>query len=705
MSVPSELDLSEQIRRAYAHFREAEASAVESPKPTNIIHDNNSWIILVLTVISRIGFFLVQIGSVPVTNVNLVLLQNILDFSWVTIVYVIGGFVIAYNGDSGGLIGQGQWIGDENCIDKKEILVGWQATVVASAIYTCCFVGRTHVLAYLLIGFIVSGIVQPFAIHWAWNPQGWMAKNNFIGYDVVFLDYGGSAIVHVVGSLTGCVGCVILGRRIIRLRDIDDASIPTDSAGTALAGYFFILLGLQSLCLSSTDPDNPRASRKEMSMIIVNNLLGASSSSLVVVALHFILGKEPFNYWTVMRCVQASIAGTIAVSGGVHFYEPLLCLGLGCSSGIIYYLVSKRVFQSALEDYCNVIATHLFSSLVASLLTPLAHVTPESLKNPILILVNFTWHVICLIAIVALVTVPVALLLGFLECLGLLRNRSEIINHLRAIVAKERGPPRSRMQRLFLPEGEILYLQPCTARVRQNVDQANPRFSNRTRPKIQIHEPREPLYGIRKAAKSQVFFSTSSPSLAARSTRLKKSRQVHTLRSNSEITFVQAKGNHGAMGDEQRADDEERISNADADSSVVERISGIECSGDSSIAELGKIHGNPLIDELSDLGSAEMKKDVTRIGNYSPKSFKRRSESFRLRRTQKSTNLRLDAINEKDPSVKFLVRPNVRSFSSTESDSESETFETSRNKCLRNSVQSFPLGLMGRSIGLTDIRS
>lgn len=243
MSLPDAQDLNVAFANAYPSFRQSEDSSSAKER------DDDSWIILtrlLLTILSRVGFFLVQIGSVPVTNVNLVLLQNIVDFSWVTILYLLGGFVIAYNGDSGGFIGQGQWIGhNENSIDKDEIFVGWQATIVASAIYTCLLVGRTHVLGYLLIGFIVSGIVQPFAIHWSWTPNGWMAHNHFLGYDVAFHDFAGSAVVHVVGSLTGYIGCVILGRRIIRLRDIDDASVPTDSAGTALAGYFFILLGLQ----------------------------------------------------------------------------------------------------------------------------------------------------------------------------------------------------------------------------------------------------------------------------------------------------------------------------------------------------------------------------------------------------------------------------------------------------------------------------
>ena len=208
---------------------------------------SHSWTSLsrfILTFLLRIGFILIQIGSVPVTNINLILLQNVIDFSCVTVVYIIAGFVISYTGDLKGLMGEGHWIEQEET-NKEETLIGWQAVVTASAICTSCLVGRTNTVGYLLIAIIMAGIVQPFIIHWAWTPKGWMYENNLHNQSVAFRDYGGSAVVHIVGSLTGTIGCIILGRRIIRLRDIDDASVPADSAGTAFAGYLLILLGLQ----------------------------------------------------------------------------------------------------------------------------------------------------------------------------------------------------------------------------------------------------------------------------------------------------------------------------------------------------------------------------------------------------------------------------------------------------------------------------
>lgn len=214
------------------------------PADVYLVHSWTGISRFVLTILLRIGFLLVQIGSVPVTNVNLIMLQNVVDFSCVTLAYVLAGFVIAYTGDLNGLMGEGHWIGHAST-DKEEAIIGWQAIVITSAIFTSCLVGRTHTVGYLFVGTIMAAVLQPFAIHWAWTPKGWMTHNTLNDKPVAFRDYGGSAIVHIVGGSTGLIGCLVLGRRILRLRDIDDASVPADSAGNVFAGYALILIGLQ----------------------------------------------------------------------------------------------------------------------------------------------------------------------------------------------------------------------------------------------------------------------------------------------------------------------------------------------------------------------------------------------------------------------------------------------------------------------------
>ncbi|CAK9816861.1 Ammonium transporter 1 member 1 [Anthophora plagiata] len=411
---------------------------------------------ITLVVLLRIGFVLVHVGSVPVNNVNLILLQNIIDFCWVTVIYILIGIVFAYTGDVEGLVGEGYWIGDEN-VDKDEVIIGWSAVVIASAICTCGIVGRTHTIGYLIIGLLLAGFLQPFLIHWIWTPGGWIRTNSLNEKEVHFHDYSGSTIVHLVGGLSGMIGCMVLGRRILRLSAIDDASVAVGSSGIVFAGQLLVFLGLQTLSIPNIKVDYFKD--KKHQYIFINNLSAGCSCSVLVVAIHFVLPREEFNHWTVMRCVQATVSGLVIISAGTDIYTPLVAIGLGSAASIVYYLVSRQVFQSALEDYCNIVAIHLVCAVLGSLIAPLLNYNDGA--DVTLILLNFSWHLISLITVIALVTIVMLIAFAGLQLSGLLRNRSEYLNHLRASIAEERASRRRTfLERLFGIDRDPIYLQP-----------------------------------------------------------------------------------------------------------------------------------------------------------------------------------------------------------------------------------------------------
>lgn len=192
--------------------------------------------------------------------------------------------------------------------------------------------------------------------------------------------------------------------------------------------------------------------------ILVNNLLAASACSLIVVVFHFVLPREEFNHWTVMRCIQATVAGLVIVSAGTDIYSPQAAIGLGSTGSIIYYLVSRQVFQSALEDYCNIVAVHLVCAIFGSFLVPFFNIGENGHATSVLL--NFCWQLICLTVITISVTIVMFIAFAILQTSGLLRNRSEYLNHLRASIAEGRTRRRSTLERLFRSERDPVYLQP-----------------------------------------------------------------------------------------------------------------------------------------------------------------------------------------------------------------------------------------------------
>ncbi|XP_024876552.1 uncharacterized protein LOC112457621 [Temnothorax curvispinosus] len=496
----------------------------------------NSLTRLLLTVLLRIGFVLVQIGSVPVNNVNLILLQNTVDLCCVTVMYFLTGFLVAYNGDVAGLIGAGHWIGDP-AIDRNEAIVGWQAVAIASAICTTAVAGRMHPAGYLLVGALLSGLIQPLLIHW--TSLGWMAENELGGRTVTFKDQAGAGVIHIVGGLSGLIGCVVLGRRMFRLRDLDDASITPGSAGTVFGGLLLIFAGLQDLCTSVHNRDKYRTFARDPSHAYINNLLAASSCTLIIVALHLVLGRETFNHWTLMRCVQGTIAGVVTVSAAANDYSPQIAIALGCLGGIVFYLVSTWIFRSALEDYCNVVGVHLVCAILGSILAPFCSVRLD--EDTVTILLSFSWQLICLAALLALVGAAMLLIFGMLECCGILRNRSECLNHARANAAVDRGPSRTFLQRIFSSDSGCFYLQPGSTSNAERHPNVDSRFWRYREGVDKVEEGRS--IDTNKSD-ANVKIEDNVTKIQVPGARVKKARQVHTL-SGSTPMFIEDQGGTG----------------------------------------------------------------------------------------------------------------------------------------------------------------
>jgi len=184
-----------------------------------------------------------------------------------------------------------------------------------------------------------------------------------------------------------------------------------------------------------------------------------------------------------MRCIQGTIAGVVTVSAAANDYSPQIAIALGCLGGIVFYLVSTWIFRSALEDYCNVVSVHLVCAILGSILAPFCSARTD--EDTVTILLSFSWQLICLAALLALVGVAMLLIFGMLKCCGILRNRSECLNHERANAAVDRGPSRSFLQRLFSPDSGCFYLQPGSiSNTNKRHSNISSRFSNKYQKEI-----------------------------------------------------------------------------------------------------------------------------------------------------------------------------------------------------------------------------
>lgn len=77
---------------------------------------------------------------------------------------------------------------------------------------------RTKFLPYCIYSAVISAVVYPIEAGWVWNGQGWLAKLGFV-------DFAGSAVIHMVGGIAALIGAILLGPRIGKYTKRKDGSV------------------------------------------------------------------------------------------------------------------------------------------------------------------------------------------------------------------------------------------------------------------------------------------------------------------------------------------------------------------------------------------------------------------------------------------------------------------------------------------------
>jgi Amt family ammonium transporter len=59
---------------------------------------------------------------------------------------------------------------------------------------------------YLIVSWVITALIYPIPAHVAWDPRGF-------GYQLGFVDFAGSGVVHAAGGLMGLIATLKLGPR------------------------------------------------------------------------------------------------------------------------------------------------------------------------------------------------------------------------------------------------------------------------------------------------------------------------------------------------------------------------------------------------------------------------------------------------------------------------------------------------------------
>jgi len=169
---------------------------------------NTVWIIIctVMVILSQVGYMMKETGTIKMYNNSVILLKTILVISISSMTFFVVGFGFGQSAD-GGIVGQRYFFGiNYNYDDYTKFIFFFGLCVKMSVIATGSIGERLEIDRYIFFAFLNSSVIFPLGLAWCWN-DGWLQNLGFI-------DYGGVAIVHIMGGLSGYVGTYLIGPRI-----------------------------------------------------------------------------------------------------------------------------------------------------------------------------------------------------------------------------------------------------------------------------------------------------------------------------------------------------------------------------------------------------------------------------------------------------------------------------------------------------------
>lgn len=311
------------------------------------------------------GFAMLEAGSVQVKNTRNIMLKNVVDSFVSAISFYAIGYALSFGVHDDGDLGFSGYYhfflydyeGFNNSSGFAFWCFMWAFCSASVTIVSGAMAERTTLMGYTIYAAYHAAVVYPVVAHWVWSPSGWITaySPNAIG-GVGFIDFAGSAVVHVVGGVAGLVGAYVVGPRIGRFdpisrapRSIAGYSISIASIGGLILWYgWFNFNGGSTLTI--TDGKATLAARAMANTAI------APCFSTAVVLIYALLFRGDAKFFPALN---GMLSGLVAITGACSVVEPYAAAITGCIAGVVYIVSATFVLRALrVDDPLDVVAVH-----------------------------------------------------------------------------------------------------------------------------------------------------------------------------------------------------------------------------------------------------------------------------------------------------------------------------------------------------------
>ena len=340
-----------------------------------------SWLMtataLVMLMTPALGFF--YGGLVRKKNLVSTIVQCLIIFAVVSIIWAIIGYSLVFGPSVHGIIGDLSYVGLNNvgihsvnqvlAPDIPELLF-FAFQLKFAAITPALIIGACaeRIKFRSLIIFIVLWSIFIYApiAHWVWNPDGWLR-------DLGAIDFAGGIVVHISAGLSALAAALVIGRRKgcrIPWKEHMKAAKEENASVFKPTNIPYVMLGAALLWFGwfGFNAGSALAANDLAVSALVTTNLAAAAAAVSWMALDWTIKGKP----SAVGISVGAVVGLVAITPAAGYVSVTSALIIGLVAGVFSNLVANwRAGRSRIDDTLDVFACHGIGGIWGSIATGL----------------------------------------------------------------------------------------------------------------------------------------------------------------------------------------------------------------------------------------------------------------------------------------------------------------------------------------------
>ncbi len=300
------------------------------------------------------GFAMVEAGFTRAKNTGNILMKNLMDFCIGTVVFILIGFGLLLGEDMIGIIGKPglDIFSNYANFDWSNFVFNLVFCATTATIVSGAMAERTKFLSYCVYSGVISAIIYPIEAHWTWGG-GWLSQ-------IGFHDFAGSNCIHMVGGISALIGAYLVGPRIGKFvkdksgKVVKVNAFPGHNLPLGCLGVFILWLGWYGFNGAAA------TSIAELGSIFVTTTIAPAIATVVCMIFTWIKYGKP----DISMCLNASLAGLVAVTAGCDVCDAFGAIVIGAVAGLlVVFGVWLLDYKLHIDDPVGAVAVHCLNGI------------------------------------------------------------------------------------------------------------------------------------------------------------------------------------------------------------------------------------------------------------------------------------------------------------------------------------------------------